>query len=184
MRGSQWGTPTVMKCPSCGHEQPGGEAECRSCQVIFEKLAQREARRELGMAYSGSSEPAAAVAIESVGLIHEAQFAPADQSALDEAAAAGAIVGSFTLIAILAEAAGWIDVGLGLFALIDVALAFGLAYGTHRGSRVAACSLLIYFVASKLAQYAAHPPSITGIWLPLLLASAMGKGALASFNRR
>jgi hypothetical protein len=34
-----------MKCPNCGHEQPDGATECVCCQVIFEKLQQRNAAK-------------------------------------------------------------------------------------------------------------------------------------------
>ncbi|MBI5200368.1 MAG: hypothetical protein HY925_02175 [Elusimicrobia bacterium] len=183
MHGSIAGLPAsmdLMRCPNCGHEQARGGAECGRCQVIFEKLAAKQARRDQGMGSSETPFPYSAPSIEA----EAASLSASDQSALDGAAAAGYVVASFTAIAIGIEAAGWVQLGLGPWALIDVLLATGLAYGTGRGSRICSVSLFLYFILSKLAQYSQHPPSIAGIWLPFMIASAMGKGALASFNRR
>ena len=186
MRGTITGQPAsmdLMSCPNCGHEQPRGAQECAGCQVIFAKLAQKQARRDLGMGYAETPFPYSAPTPIAVAEPPEA-FAASDQAALNEAAAAGYVVACFTLIAIGIEAAGWVQLGLGPLALLDVGLAAGLAFGTGRGSRVCSVLLFLYFVLSKLAQWSVHPPSITGIWLPLMLMGAMGKGALASFSRR
>ncbi len=57
--------------------------------------------------------------------------------------------------------------GLGIFALIDVVLIFGLTYGINRGNRLAAKFMLGYFALSKILQVASG--QFSGIFVGLLL---------------
>jgi hypothetical protein len=169
----------TMRCPNCGHEQPRGEAECRSCQVIFDKFLKKQA-------FSGG-QPAFAAGASSGALAQDAQmpeYSPSDAKSLQESAAAGVVVAVMTLIAIGLEAGGVVQLGLGGWALLDVGMILGLSYGVSLGSRLCACGLLMFYVCSKLAQWSQQPPSMASLGVPLALMSVFAKGAWASFSRR
>src|SRR4051812_6474798 len=69
------------------------------------------------------------------------------------AAGAAVIVAGVTLFVVVLGLAGvttFSSLGLDIWALVDVVLVAGLAYGIYRKSRICAVVMFVYFVGSKI----------------------------------
>lgn len=69
---------------------------------------------------------------------------------IKHACMAGCISGGITLAVTIVVMLGAKLPGFDAWSLIDVVLAFALAFGIYRKSRVCAVAMLVYFVASKI----------------------------------
>lgn len=97
-----------------------------------------------------------------------------------KAAIAAAVVGAMTGVLIGLSMAGVAQTGFDAWALLDVALAFGLAYGIHRRSRTCAVAMLVYFIASKIIL-AIELRQVSGLPLALLIGYFLVQGVSGTF---
>lgn len=137
-----------MKCPKCGCESEEGATFCNMCYERFGAVAR-------------PSTPAAPV-VRAAPVNQPVQPGDREEKASEETLKkikegwqAALVCGSFTLLAVIV--AGMVPSLAQLsspWALVDVALIFGLAFGIRAKSRVAATTMFLYFLAAKL--YAFH----------------------------
>lgn len=90
---------------------------------------------------------------------------------------AALISGSVTLILLLLNLAGIIDLGLTIIDFVDVILVFGLSYGIYRKSRAAAIIMVLYFIGSKIIM---SPEFRIGA-MSILFILIFIRGAVATF---
>lgn len=70
------------------------------------------------------------------------------EKGIKQAWIAGVVSGTITLLVVILSVVG-LDLGFSLFALIDVALIFLLAFGTYKKNRIAAVLLLLYYLLNQ-----------------------------------
>jgi hypothetical protein len=91
---------------------------------------------------------------------------------------AGIVSGTMTLIFVFLYLAGYGFTGLiDAFSLIDVCLVFGLSFGIYKKSRVAAVSMLVYFLLSQawiVIGLKRFPGVISWFFLILFLGGVQG----------
>jgi hypothetical protein len=102
---------------------------------------------------------------------------------IKEAAMAGAISGSFTLIFTLVSIFISPMLNMSVWSLVDVALAFGLAFGIHRKSRVCATLLFVYFIGAKIYILSIAPTfGAGGLVMGAVFAYYFFRGILGTFR--
>ena len=140
-----------MKCPKCGCENEEGATFCNMC---FERFGQ-------------AAKPAApAVSTAPVNLPvppgdKEEKVSAETLKKIKEGWYAALVCGSFTFIAVIVCSMVPSMASLvSPWALVDVALIFGLAFGIRAKNRAAATIMFFYFLAAKIyLMYSTGKPS-------------------------
>ncbi len=94
---------------------------------------------------------------------------------------AGIVSGVITLAVTLFSMTGRRLFGFNAWALFDVALIFGLAFGIYRKSRVCAVVMLAYFVLSKIYLWTITP-SLIGLLFALVFLFCYVLGVIGTFR--